>query len=65
MELEKKTRCETCRFYDADRGLSFSGKCRRNAPLVTTAISVWPRVDNDDWCGEYEAKAITPAKADA
>jgi hypothetical protein len=35
-------------------------ECRRHAPVVmTTGIlpeTVWPETDEEDWCGEWEAR---------
>lgn len=55
--------CSDCKFYSvADQ------ECRRNAPTFTMslsggwmwfssdAVSGWPNVGPDDWCGEWEAK---------
>lgn len=51
--------CESCRFYYSDQ---HSSECRRYAPrcLIVTAtiehdpLAMWPAVEPDDWCGEYE-----------
>ena len=34
--------------------------CRRNPPLVVSPTSIsgiWPRVEEDDWCGEFNPKS--------
>jgi len=49
--------CATCMWFYV-KGL----ECRRHAPPALTVpldsraayLSVWPSVDADDWCGEYE-----------
>lgn len=59
--------CEECRFFTdvADPGEARMGVRRRRAPYpaVTEAISpivaVWPWVNLDDGCGEFEA-SVTP-----
>lgn len=72
MSEERKERCGTCRFYcrDSEEILPEEGECRRNAPrpaprkslldseMRTDPCHVWPLVDKDDWCGEWQAKEI-------
>lgn len=40
-------RCGTCFF---STGIGDALRCRRNPPLGDNA---WPRVDPENWCGEY------------
>jgi hypothetical protein len=48
--------CKTCRFWHAHREPELKGECRRRAAVIETRFSgPWPRVDDGDWCGEYEA----------
>jgi len=63
------SQCLTCQFYDrknvraADaRGLQW-GLCRREAPHLNTVTAkshaiegVWPKVRDDDWCGQWQAQ---------
>lgn len=46
--------CEDCRFWFEDQS-----QCRRNAPQPMAGASgghdtLWPRVEPQDWCGEYQ-----------
>lgn len=50
--------------FASDRGAGW-GSCRRNAPLVVAVPSpertaflqgAFPRVQADDWCGEYQGR---------
>lgn len=56
-----KTRCDNCRFWDKD------GRCHRHAPPANTPVAadhqsvlwygdvaVWPKTDQNDWCGEFQ-----------
>lgn len=56
--------CETCIFY-AEINYSqydFRRECRRNPPtshLMAAKGDIrpyYPRVNEDDWCGEFESK---------
>lgn len=54
---DPKETCATCAFFGGKR-------CRRRAPLVVVmpgseyrdaeAVSGWPLVSADEWCGEWE-----------
>lgn len=49
--------CKTCKFRSKEGpGLEGEPRCRRNPPQVHDGMSVhgWPRVDDDDWCGEWK-----------
>lgn len=58
--------CADCRFFNnGEEGML--GECRRHAPgahLVQCGatpggidmIAIWPLIDPEDWCGEYEEK---------
>lgn len=49
--------CRSCRFY-----VEASGICRRRAPLADAREwAMWPITREDDWCGEWEARACRPA----
>ncbi len=57
-----KPTCERCRFavYQAWRRYD----CRRDSPGADPGnefARVWPQVDSDDWCGEFEASSEAPA----
>lgn len=64
---ETRETCETCRFNgglynhpDADMGTPAGFKCVRRAPVATggmmsRANTIWPKVEPDDWCGEWTA----------
>lgn len=47
-------RCGICAYYDTY--LPCFGQCKRHAPVSPGAGSitpVWPRVEADDWCGDF------------
>lgn len=62
----KEDACLGCRFW-VDLGEVFgqgAGTCRRHAPVPYPLSSpdngvpddaIWPRTDESDWCGEWEA----------
>lgn len=67
--MEQEQLCKTCRFWDG----RFSGICRKYPPKVIivdverkdTKVyhqkqTLWPDTDEDDWCGEWEAKTPAP-----
>ena len=46
--------CGICAYYDPY--LPCFGQCKRHAPVSPGAGSitpVWPRVEADDWCGDF------------
>lgn len=47
-------RCGNC-VYGFCRGCTITGpiQCRRNPPIATDDIAIWPLVRRSDWCGEY------------
>lgn len=56
--------CRSCRFWTGQR--SPAGECRRFPPVLSTveegevltsAQPVWPKTNDDDWCGEWEVVA--------
>ncbi len=57
--------CSTCRFF-LKIVLFKLGKCLRHAPVImdkNAAIrfpgdGAYPLTEEDDWCGDYEAKGI-------
>lgn len=56
----KKQRCEMCRFcIKTDVPQSPTVKfysCHRHtpSPYLARAVAVWPSVQKDDWCGEFQ-----------
>ena len=65
--------CETCKFWEEDRGKFGFGVCRKNAPTPVTRIlkrdvsdddflAMWPVTDCGDWCGEYKENPEVIAK---
>lgn len=36
------------------------GQCRRRAPFAEHGHAEWPEVVDDDWCGEWQARAADP-----
>lgn len=62
MKNKSKECCETCKFYKLIDGLHGAGECHRNPPSVkisdtywkTDNIVCWPKVYEDQWCGEYK-----------
>lgn len=56
-------RCETCRFWKRDEMFPEStyGECRRYPPTgnINLSESSWfPLTVNEDWCGEWQARAL-------
>lgn len=61
-----KKQCANCRFFDEKpkkKGWEpYTGVCRRNAPTAKYVqgmgnedlITLWPRVHDEEWCGEYK-----------
>ena len=49
-----KWKCEDCRFAEWPIGEGTVAECRRRAPMVPGTAPMWPKVDLDDWCGEWE-----------
>lgn len=56
MNLISET-CDNCKFYMALE--DDAGQCRRYPPRATRASSVFPSVDYDDWCGEFELDTLS------
>lgn len=65
--MARKQECSTCKFYNLDDQLM--GWCRRYPPVfhpsddLTGSEAVhpayyaqFPRVDPDDWCGEFKPR---------
>lgn len=52
-------RCGNCKFWREGAG----GRCRRRAPSPPGKVNttLWPKVQLNEWCGEWEAKG--PAQA--
>jgi hypothetical protein len=51
--------CENCRFF-----CMRTNECRQHSPRPVAMNpydpapeAKWPRVENDDWCGEFQEKA--------
>lgn len=51
MAREKPT-CATCAYHEPGR-VGAKGECRRHAPILWGSVSYWPKVEDDDWCGEH------------
>ena len=51
--------CATCRFSKHAAFGSSSLECHISPPVVVVlsseAVTCWPQVSPDNWCGEYEA----------
>lgn len=63
--------CGTCKFHGYGRTSAevHSNCCRRHAPLITgglhtDAMTVWPKISVDDWCGEYQPRQPTTPTAE-
>lgn len=62
--------CGTCRF---SREGPCDLECHRHAPQprsewvpdgkaeIGQEVTIWPAVDDDDWCGEWQSKAAAEA----
>lgn len=59
-------KCKNCKFWEAHQPADrvsepLGGDCRRNSPIAT-----WPKVNKNDWCGEFVAngtyQAAEPAR---
>lgn len=58
-EPEPEHKCSNCKYWvrvDCDDP---TGNCHRRAPLVTGGMmssveTVWPSVNKDNWCGDFE-----------
>lgn len=51
-------KCKNCKFWAAHQPADrvsepLGGDCRRNSPIAT-----WPKVNKNDWCGEFEANGV-------
>lgn len=42
-------KCETCKYYELDRGSEIWGICRRYPPTKEG----WPQLASHYWCGEF------------
>ena len=56
---EPEHKCRNCQFLIRRDRDDPSGDCHRRSPLVTGGMmscveTVWPSVNLDDWCGEFE-----------
>lgn len=56
--------CAGCAFAELGPG-GMNRECRRHAPTAVAAIidgqkmtsrKVWPKVKDEDWCGDFEAR---------
>ena len=63
-------RCPSCRYFEVQKRHEDWGWCRRRAPLPSNLLDAedpgpedpdhegptawWPRVYEDDWCGEWK-----------
>lgn len=49
-------RCDRCVYWQETTSCT-EGDCRRYAPLMNDVASgLWPKVDVDDWCGDFKQK---------
>lgn len=61
MKKENRNQCSECKFFEPKVGL---GQCRKYSPMpilyddsrndAPEHVIVWPSVNEDDWCGEFE-----------
>ena len=62
---EREESCGKCRFWLQNKGEFISGICRRYPPNVQwderleEAITLFPEMDDDGWCGEWQPTRIT------
>jgi|DEB3_MinimDraft_2_1074329.scaffolds.fasta_scaffold12449_4 hypothetical protein len=49
------TKCSKCRFFDAHPSIKdvSLGFCKRYPPQFVQAYETYPKVDRDNWCGEF------------
>ena len=40
-------RCVNCAFFDMNT-------CHFNPPVATLSGTIWPKVKNEDWCGQFK-----------
>lgn len=61
--MARMDNCAACRF--SEPGTPASRECRRHAPVAVPAVidgrkmvarKVWPKVADEDWCGDFEAR---------
>ena len=60
--------CENCRFWKQDQMgiINGDGRCHKNPPVaMVNEFQEWicncfPRIDLDEWCGEWQEKKIPP-----
>ena len=45
--------CKNCKFVEQLDNYSW---CHRNPPTITSDHDGFPRVDDEDWCGEFKIK---------
>ena len=63
-----KPSCFNCKFWENHEPAPV-GECRRHAPVLIwnhvedLVDSVWPVVDESDWCGEFQEKGSKLAAA--
>src|SRR3712207_2120850 len=49
--------CKDCRFWWPDHGHAGTGACRLYPPIrLEDGVSSFPAADEDDWCGEFNAR---------
>lgn len=55
--MERKQRCETCRFWDGKTG--DTGQCLRFPPqLIGNEKEAFPLTGKCCWCGEWQEKEV-------
>jgi len=61
-------RCDNCLWYEA--AADVSGLCHYNPPVMMVltpesgAVTVWPMVDDDDWCHRHSYVAAVNDEGD-
>ena len=52
--------CSGCRYYLERKRKS--GECRRFPPQSRAASETWPKVNDTDWCGEFQDREESPSR---
>lgn len=52
------TKCSKCKFFDVHPSLNNVrlGFCKRYPPTFNQGTEAYPKVDPDNWCGEFKLK---------
>ena len=59
--------CKDCRFFWQRNTTIHVGECRRRSPLVTGGVhtkseTLWPVIQTDAGCGEFEPSSVNSEK---